>query len=227
MKSRNALFSFTPGFMTGRQRRSRSRTPYNRRYARALRKARKHRYDWIPEGGVSPAPKKKAMSATQHDVFLALRGQGYTAADAKKAARSASGSDFSSIFRSALYRVRGNPMSKKKKSRKKRNKMPSGLKKYWAKMKRMANKRKSKRNSRRRRKSNPRVRTRTIVRTVKKIVYRNKRRKKRAAKRNPPRPRVNRIKIPGTLTKAQARAITRGIARATGRRAVNIHGRKK
>jgi rubrerythrin len=123
-------------------------TPHQTKHARKMRalrrEAKKHRYDWmedLPSGG---------LSAVRSDVALALRGQGIPPKHAKKLARSASGSDFDSLFRSALQRVKGNPMSKKKSKKKKRNsrkgKMPAGLRKYWAK--------------KRARKSNPKRRTR-------------------------------------------------------------------
>lgn len=218
---RNALFSFAPGFLSPKQRRAKGRQPYNRRVAASLRKARKHKYDWIPGGGVA---RGKGMSAVRSDVALALRGQGFSGGQAKKLARSASGSDFDSIFRSALSKAKGNPMAAKKKSKKKkRNKrrMPAGLAAYWAKKRAKKNSRRKKKNSRRR---NRRPRVRTIVKT--KIVYRNKRRKKQnRRKKANPRSKVNTVRIPGGVTKAQARAITRAIARATGRPTRNRHGK--
>jgi hypothetical protein len=51
---------------------------------------------------------RPARSLTS-DVSSALRNLGYSAAAAKRAARSASGSDFNSLFRSAQEQVRSNP----------------------------------------------------------------------------------------------------------------------
>ncbi len=189
---------------------------YNRRYATALRKARKHRYQ-DAESWFAEESKGKGMSAVRSDVVLALKNQGYTSADAKRLARSASGSDFDSLFRSALSKAKRNPMPKKKS---KKGKMPAGLKAYWAKKRGAKSKA---RNSRRRRK-NPRVKTRTVVRTrtIRKFVYRNppKRRRRRIAKRQPRRAPLRSVKIPGFLSPKQKKVVQRTIARATGKRVV-------
>lgn len=219
---RNALFSFAPGFLTGKQRRARGRQPYNRRVAGMVRKARKHKYDFAEDFGNS-VRSGKGMAAVRSDVAQALKGQGFPSGRAKKLARSASGSDFDSIFRSALTKAKENPVAKKRKSKKRKNsrkgKMPAGLKAYWAKKRGKKNSRRRKKKNSRRRNRRPRVRT--IVKT--KIVYRNKRRKKvaRRRKRANPRPKMRSVRIPGTVTPRQRKAIGRFLARATGMRIVH------
>jgi hypothetical protein len=220
---RNALFSFHPGLLTGKQRRSRGRQPYNRKAAGMVRKARKHRYDWVDDKPFTGRKDSGAMSALTHDVALALMGQGFSRAAAKKAARSARGNDFETMFRSALTKAKGNPMSKKKTKKKKKGsarkrRMPAALARYWAKKRA---KKKVKRN--RRKRNSRRVRTKTIVRTVRKIVYRNRRKtkKKRNRTRKPRRAQLRQVNIPGRITPRQAKAIRRAIARAhPGRRVV-------
>jgi|GEM_PF-4635176 len=197
------------------------KSSYNRRVAKALRKARKHRYQ-DAEGWFSESREKKgrAMSAVQSDVVLALRGQGYTGADAKRLARSASGSDFDSMFRSALSKAKRNPMPKKRsKKRSRKGKMPAGLAAYWA--KKRAGKRKAKKSSRRR-KRNPRVKTKTVIRTIRKVVYRNPpKRKRRKARKASRRPALRTVRIPGHITPKQRRAIASAISRASGMRVVS------
>jgi len=133
-------------------------------------------------------------------------------------------------------------MSKKKKTKKKRNRprkgvMPLALKAYWAK------KRAQKQNSRRRKKKNTRRRPRKtanrrrpnrkrplkqakaiLLNELRKAGYaiapkpnrRRRRKANRRKKQNPPRS----IRIPGTVTTKQRKAIGRFLARATGRRIV-------
>jgi hypothetical protein len=207
-KRKNALFSFHPGLLTGRQQRARGRVPYNGRVAGMLRRARKHKYSFLDDGPiVKPG---RGVSSVVHDVALALKGQGYSAQAAKKAAQSASGSDFESLFRSALSRARGqNPMAKKKKKKKSRKgKMPAGLRRYWA------NKRKKKAKAKRnpgRRRSAPRpkviVRTRTRTKTV--IRY-------RAAKN--PRRKSKTIRAPFPMTPGQLKKFQRVASRLSGMR---------
>ncbi len=48
----------------------------------------------------------KALSGVRAEVASALRNQGYRAADAKRAARSAQGNGFETLFRDALKRLR-------------------------------------------------------------------------------------------------------------------------
>jgi hypothetical protein len=178
------------------------------------------------------------MSAARSDVALALEGQGYKKSDAKRMAQRAEGSDFNSLFRSALARknprelpavtdtqlaamrkmIKGKTMASKKRRTKKKKRnprkgvMPPGLKKYWAKKRRA-------KNSRRRKKCNPRprvrVRTRTVIRyRVKKVrVYPKRRRrsnprKLRAAKR---------INLKG-FTSSQIKRVASAIRSATGKR---------
>jgi hypothetical protein len=83
---------------------------------------------------------KAGSSSDRADVVSALVNLGYSKSAAKSAAGRASGSDFSSFFRSAQEKVRGgNPMATKKRKRG----MPKALREYWAK------KRGKKQNSRR------------------------------------------------------------------------------
>ena len=79
-----------------------------RRQSRVAAMVRKHR-------GKSRAPKTNTTGSLVSDVTAALIGQGYKRAQAKRMAQQASGSDFTSRFRSALSR---NPMKKKNKKRK-------------------------------------------------------------------------------------------------------------
>lgn len=87
-----------------------------RRYAKALRKARKHRYGWLEDvgpAGIAGTRERipRGMSAIASDVALALQEQGFTKSEAKKAAQRARGSDFNSRFREALNLVkRTNPL---------------------------------------------------------------------------------------------------------------------
>ena len=93
----NPLFSFHPGMLTGRQQRARyGRTPFNRRVAAMVRRARGH--------GRSTAP-----ASLKSEVQAALVSQGYKRTDAKKAVARASGDDFSSLFRDAQSKIRENP----------------------------------------------------------------------------------------------------------------------
>jgi len=204
--TKNAGFSFHPALLSGRQQRARGRVPYNRRVARALRAARKHRYsgieDWIPKA------KGRGMTAVASDVVSALKNLGYAGAEAKRMVRSARGSDFDSLMRSAL---KGNPMAKKKKSKKKnhrKGKLPAGLAKYWAKKRRQKNKRRSR--PRRRKQNRARVRYVTRVRYVKRKLQRRK--------KSNPRRRIRRIKLPITLRPGQVKPMQRFISRLTGRR---------
>ena len=145
-RKRNASYSFHPGLLPGRlRRRLYARIPYNRRVAGMVRKAR---------GKGS----KGAGSAAAGEVVEALVGQGYKRADAKRMVARATGSDFDSLFRSALAKknpreipavtddqlqalrklIKRNSMAqRKRKSKKKKNSrtgvMPPGLKAYWAK----------------------------------------------------------------------------------------------
>ena len=103
-------------------------------------------------------------SSLRSEVAEALVGQGYKRADARKMVARASGSDFNSLFRSAMQKnprvlpemtdeqlaairklIRGKTiMAKKRKSKKKRNgKMPAGLKAYWARKRRAKAKRRN------------------------------------------------------------------------------------
>jgi len=202
-------------------------TKRQKKYARGLRKARKHKYDFADDFGKSVA-RSRGMSAVRSDVTLALRGQGFPRGHAKKLAQAASGSDFDSIFRSALSKAKGrNPMSKKKKARKKKKRngiMPPALAKYWAKLR---GKKARKKKNRRKKKNPRRVKTkiRTVVRT--KTVYRNRRprKKKRNRRRSKPRPQLRQINIPGRITPRQAKAIMRAVRRAHPGRKVALKQR--
>lgn len=175
-------------------------------------------------------------SSLRSEVIEALIGQGYKRADARKMVARASGSDFNSLFRSAMQRnprvlpemndeqlaairklLRGTTiMAKKRKSKKKRtrrNGMPAGLKAYWARKRRAKAKR---RNPKRRRRTNPRVRVRT--RTVVKYRYRSRPRRRKANRRrsNPVRT-AKRITLKG-FTSSQIRKVASVVRRATGKR---------
>lgn len=177
-------------------------------------------------------------SSLRSEVAEALVGQGYKRADARKMVARASGSDFNSLFRSAMQKnprvlpemndeqlaairklIRGKTiMAKKRKSKKKRNgKMPAGLKAYWAKKRRAKNSRSKPRKKNRRRRTNPRVRVRT--RTVIKYRYRT-RKVKRARRRrsNPRRHSVRRIIAPKGLSPKGLQQFRRTVAKLTGKR---------
>ena len=137
----------------------------------------------------------------------------------------------------------------KKKSKKKRNRrprkgvMPPALRKYWAK------KRAAKAKNRRRKKKNPGYhRASSVMRRFRRKTLRSRsgrkvrskrmakaillsklraegyqiapKKNKRRHRRNPPRPKARSLRIPGTVTPKQRRAIGRFLARATGRRIV-------
>jgi len=92
----NPLFSFHPGLLTGKQQRSHyGRQPFNRRVAGMLRKRRG-----------AQGSSGEGSRALRSEVAEALVGQGYKLSHAKKAAKAASGADFSSLFHSALDIVR-------------------------------------------------------------------------------------------------------------------------
>src|SRR5579863_5772266 len=141
-KKKNAGFSFTPGFLRPKQRRARGAQPYNRRVAAMVRKRLGEK-----------APSARALGALS-ELRSALKNLGYTAPQAKQMARSARGSDFDSQLRDALSKR--NPMATKKKKKKKKNgKMPAGLRRYWAKMKRLANPKKRKKRNKKRPRRKP------------------------------------------------------------------------
>jgi len=222
----NAGYSFHPGLVTGRQQRSHfGRVPYNRRVAGMLRKAR----------GSGRAA--SAASGLRSEVVEALVGQGYKRKDAQKKVSGASGTDFSSLFRSALSRnprtlpemtdsqiqaiqklIKGKRMaSKKRRTKKKKHNprkgvMPAGLRKYWAK--------KRAKKSRRRKKRNPRPRVRIRTRTVVKYRYRSRPKHKATPRRrraaNPLR-RAKRINLKG-FTPSQIKRVASAIRSATGKR---------
>jgi hypothetical protein len=171
------------------------------------------------------------------DVAAALVNQGYDKATAKKAAASARGADFSSLFRDAIKR---NPrtfpavtdsqlqalrklvtttMPKKRRTKKKnsrKGKMPAGLKAYWAKKRRAKAKRKNPRKrrkpvARRRRKVSVRVRNYRRTRRA------SKPRRRRRARRSNPLRAAKRITLKG-FTAAQIRTVAGVVRRATGKR---------
>jgi hypothetical protein len=130
-------------------------------------------------------------------------------------------------------------MSKKKKAKKKRNRprkgvMPPALKAYWAKKRAKKNsRRRKKKNTRRPRKSAYRRRRpnkRRPLKQAKAILLSELRRagyaiapkpNRRRRKKANPRKKVPRsIRIPGTVTPKQRKAIGRFLARATGKRIV-------
>ena len=141
-------------------------------------------------------------------------------------------------------KVKQNPMSKKKKARKKRNRrprkgvMPAALKAYWAKKraaknrkkknsrrrpaKRKANRRRTR--SRSRRNARPRKAASVLLSELRQAGYaiapkaNRRRRRRKANRRKKANPRS--IRIPGTVTPKQRRAIGRFLARATGKRIV-------
>ena len=93
----NPLFTFTPGLLTGRQQRALyGRTPFNRRVAGMMRRARGRR-------SAAAAPDLK------REVQAALESQGYRRTDAKRATAAARGNDFNSLFMDAQSRIRSNP----------------------------------------------------------------------------------------------------------------------
>jgi hypothetical protein len=106
--------------------------------------------------------------------------------------------------------IEGKAMAQKKKRKKK---MPAGLKAYWAKKRAQ----KAKRKNPRRRKSNPKVRIRT--RTVIKYRYRTRKPKAKRAPRHRSNPvrRAKRINLKG-FTAAQIKRVASAIRRATGKR---------
>jgi hypothetical protein len=154
------------------------------------------------------------------DLVSALVNLGYDKSVAKRAAAAASGSDFDSQLRDALKRlgkknprVRAKAMQKKRK--KKRNKMPAGLRKYWNKIRRKKNSRK--------RKNAHRPRARKVKRTKRRAVNPRPRRKRvtsrprRRNRRNPPRaPRM--VRPPFAMTSTQLKKYARALARVTGKR---------
>lgn len=198
MKRRNALFSFHPGFLTGRQQRARGRVPYNRRVAAMLRKAR----------GSGRRASSSGGGGDRSDLVSALVNLGYKRPAAKQAAARAIGSDFDSMLRDSLKSLK-NPRSRatmqKKKKRNRKRKMPAGLRKYWAK------KRKQKAARRRKRVANPKVRRfRPRVR--------RKAKSSRRRRRNPVRRAPRMVKPPFPMTSTQLKKYARALARATGKR---------
>lgn len=133
-------------------------------------------------------------------------------------------------------------MSKKKKAKKKRHRprkgvQPAGLKAYWAKKraKKNSQRRTKKKNTRRRRPPKPTRNRRRNARPLKrakaillnelrKAGYAfapkpNRRRRRKPNRRKQQNPQRS-VRIPGTLTTAQRKAIGRALARATGKRIV-------
>lgn len=181
---KNPLFSFHPAMLPGKQQRKRyGRTPYNRRVAAMVRKAR---------GKSLPANRPAARSTgsgaeSRADLVSALVNLGYVKPIAKQAAAAARGTTFDEQLRDALAKVK-NPMKKrnaippaskcpfckmlghpcidhmpKRKKKKKNGKMPAGLRKYWAKIR-------AKKNARRRAakaKANPRKKKAAAKKTKK------------------------------------------------------------
>ena len=242
-KRRNALFSFHPGLLTGRQRRARGRVPYNRKAAAMMRRQRA-RIE-------APWPKKfvGSSSAVRDEVAEALVAQGYRKADAQKMARSASGDDFSSLFRSALarnprfipavtdeqlkalrklVRQKKTMAGKKRRSRKKRNShkgtMPAGLRKYWARKRAAKARRRANARKARRRNARPRPRRRKVSLRVRRFRRTARRMNVRRRRRSNPKRRTSRIRAgmrirpPFPMTAGQLKKYARHIARATGLR---------
>lgn len=117
----------------------------------------------------------------------------------------------------AIERLIGGKTMAQKKKRKRKGKMPAGLKAYWAKKRARKNpKTKKKRTRSRRRRTNPRVRVRT--RTVIKYRYRARPKRKRARRRKSnPRRTAKRINLKG-FTRSQINRVASAIRRATGKR---------
>jgi len=99
--------------------------------------------------------------------------------------------------------------ARKKKNTRRKNKMPAGLRKYWAKIRRRKNarRRKSVQNSRRRR----------VTRKA-----RNSRRRKSMRRSNP----VRMVRPPFPMTKTQLKKYARALARATGKKVVTVDPQK-
>jgi RuvA, C-terminal domain len=209
MKQQNAYFDFGQGkrwpqFRSGQRP---AKGPAKRPVARAKTK--------------TVRPKATSPSDGRADLVSALVNLGYSQPAAKKAAASATGSDFDSLFRDAIKRV--NPMkrqfpavskraerllrklarsrmsTKKKKKNGRKKQMPAALRKYWEQQRAKKRAKKAKRRKpvrrtpKRRRKANPRP--------------------ARQAK-----PRV--VKPPFPMNRAQLKKYARALARATGKRVI-------
>ena len=215
---RNPLFSFTPGFLTGRQQRARyGRQPYNRRVAGMVRRAR-------GSGQVA------GRGVDRSDLVSALVNLGYAPAVAKRTAARAKGSDFNEQLRDALKGLKKNPrrqfpavapkaaealrklsrLSMRKTRKKKRNsrkgKMPAGLKAYWAKKRAKKN---AARRRRRPRKTVRRRRMRVNPRPRRRVV----RRRRAVVRRKMPKT----MRPPFPMTMSQLKKYARSLARATGK----------
>jgi hypothetical protein len=122
---------------------------------------------------------------------------------------------------------RENPVSKKRKSKKKRkNPMPSGLKAYWAKKRRKRTVRKATRSSRRLFPAKYDKRLAEVIASMKSNPRRRKRRRKvvrkprriaRARRRSNPVRKARRITLKG-FTASQIRTVASVVRRATGKR---------
>jgi hypothetical protein len=179
-------------------------------------------------------------SSVRADVAAALVNQGYDRATAKKAAASAKGSDFDSLFRSAIkrnprefpavtdsqlqaLRKRVSVMPKKRRTKKKssrKGKMPAGLKAYWAKKRRAKAKRrnpKRKRATVRRRKPAARRRQRVSVRVRSYRKPRRRAARRASRRRSNPIHTAKRITLKG-FTASQIRTVASVVRRATGKR---------
>jgi hypothetical protein len=183
-------------------------------------------------------------SALRSEVAEALVGQGYKQSEARKRARMARGSDFASLFRSALGAgrnpmrvfpgnlskqeisalrklVRTKTMATKKKRRKKKNSkkgvMPPGLRKYWAKKRAKKNPKKRPRAKTRRPRRRKAVRRRKPV-SLRVRNYRRPAKARRRRKVNPRPRRTVRIKAPSGLGPKGLQQFRRAIARASGLR---------
>lgn len=221
-RKRNLYFGFGPAPKKERL------TVYRRPKGRVPRASRASRASHPSQGVRDPV---------RSDVASALVNLGYSAKAAAAKAAKAAGSDFTSLFRSAMQQnprvlpemtdeqiagihklIKGNAMAqKKRKSKKKRSsrkgKMPAGLRKYWAK-KRAAKARRK--NSRRRRTTKPRRRKASLrVRNYRKTRHVSKPRRK---KRNPPQKLPQHIDLGSGFTSGQIKKIARAIGRATGKR---------
>jgi hypothetical protein len=210
MKRQNAYFDFGQGkrwpqFRSGKRP---AKSPAKRPVVRAKTKTARPK--------ATPSSPRDGRA----DLVSALLNLGYSQPAAKKAAASATGSDFDSLFRDAIKRV--NPMKRKfpavsklaeralrklarlgmstkqKKKNSRKKKMPAGLRKYWEKQRAKKHAKKTKR--------------RKPVRTAKRKRKANPRPARQAS------PRM--VRPPFAMNRGQLKKYARALARATGKRVI-------